>query len=201
MRRTRARPQVTVVPAHPALRLRTGPPPRGGPQSPERSAVPGSSPRAGPAQRPRISLGLPRPRVAGPCEPGDGRVGREPEKLGAAGSPGGMLALCRLPSRPRPRGTGQGCRPRVGAALTYFPGETTVKFYFLFLFCFVLFSVSKSHPGFVCEARKGGHYPAGNNDPSPLQEFQKYTACSFSPVNLHVYCGKRERLRKGPRGK
>lgn len=38
----------------------------------------------------------------------------EPEKLGAAGAHGGMLAPCRLPSLPRPRGTRQGCGRTVG---------------------------------------------------------------------------------------
>lgn len=44
MERTRARPKITAVPAHPARGRRMGPPPRGGPQRPERSAASGPAP-------------------------------------------------------------------------------------------------------------------------------------------------------------
>lgn len=60
------------------------------------------------------------------------------------------------------------------------------KLYFLFLF---FFFVPKSYPGFVCEAKKGGHYTAGNSGPSPLQEFQKYTALNFPPVTYMFIVG------------
>lgn len=110
------------------------------------------------------------------------------EKLRAAGSLVGTLAWGLTP--PHPRGTGLGWGPRVRVALAHFPGETTKVLLFV---PFFFFFVPKSYPGFVCKARKGGHNHAGNNGPSPFQEFQKYTASNFPPV-IYDYCGNCGRL-------
>lgn len=137
---TRARPQITAMPAHPARRRRTGPPPRGGPQRPERSAAAaGSSPLAGPAQSPRISLGPHDPGWPGPASPGTAELGGSLRRWALPDLRAGDWP----PAGSRPcharAGLARAVAAATGAALTHFPGETTVKFYF---FCFFLFFFS-----------------------------------------------------------
>lgn len=104
---------------------------------------------------------------------------REPEKLGAAGAPGGMLALCRLPSLPRPRGTRQGCGRTVGVALADSPGETTKVLLFVPFFFFFSFP---SHIRVLFAKPEKEDTSLQEITALLLSKFQKYTACYFSPV-------------------